>query len=221
MITKGSVESAEQPSGSDRDRIVQMITLFDNEETGTPVTTDQVRIQITGSRLEPTLAELGLFKQSVSTLPPTISDRSPNGTVALSNLAHHQMVYTVDGSTPTTNSAIYTSPIALPMDRSVTVRTASLLPAGQLGIEGSRIFAGLMPAGWKVVRWTARKPPGRTMPPPARLTATQPPSGIRLERRPALPHKVTVDMGESHRIGGFTYLPRQDGSPTGWSKIPL
>ena len=28
------MESAEQPSGSDRDRIVQMITLFDNEETG-------------------------------------------------------------------------------------------------------------------------------------------------------------------------------------------
>ena len=37
------------------------------------------------------------------------------------------------------------------MDRSVTVRTASLLPNGQLGISGSRIFAGLMPIGWKVV----------------------------------------------------------------------
>jgi len=44
-----------------------------------PVTTDQVRIRIIGSRLEPTLAELGLFKQSVTTLPPTISDRSTNG----------------------------------------------------------------------------------------------------------------------------------------------
>ena len=116
-----------------------------------PVTTDQVRIRITGSRLEPTLAEMGLFKQSVTTLPPTISDRSTNGAVSLSNLAGNKMVYTVDGSEPTTNSAIYTSPITLPMDRSVTVRAASLLPNGKLGIEGSRIFAGLMPIGWKVV----------------------------------------------------------------------
>jgi len=33
------------------------------------VTTDQVRIRIIGSRLEPTLAELGLFKQSEPVSP--------------------------------------------------------------------------------------------------------------------------------------------------------
>ena len=30
-----------------------------------------------------------------------------------------------------------------------------------------------------------------------------------------LPHFITVDMGKAHRIGGFTYLPRQDGTPNG------
>jgi alpha-L-fucosidase len=30
-----------------------------------------------------------------------------------------------------------------------------------------------------------------------------------------LPHSITVDMGVSHRIGGFTYLPRQDGMLNG------
>jgi len=34
-----------------------------------PVTTDLVRIRIIGSRLEPTLAELGLFKQSEPVSP--------------------------------------------------------------------------------------------------------------------------------------------------------
>ena len=30
-----------------------------------------------------------------------------------------------------------------------------------------------------------------------------------------MPHFITVDMGSSHRITGFTYLPRQDGNPNG------
>jgi alpha-L-fucosidase len=178
----------------------------------TPVTTDQVRIRITGSRLEPTLAELGLFKQSVTTLPPTISDRSTNGTVSLSNLAGNKMVYTVDGSAPTTKSPVYTAPITLPLDRSVTVRTASLLPNGQLGIEGSRIFAGLMPIGWKVVSVDSEETAE------ADNSAARAIDGdsstiwhTRWNADQKQPHTITVDIGTTHRIGGFTYLPRQDG----------
>ncbi len=177
-----------------------------------PVTTDRVRIRITGSRLEPTLAELGLFKQSVATLPPTISDRSTNGTVSLSNLAGNKMVYTVDGSAPTTSSAIYTSPFVLPSDRSVTVRTASLLPNGQLGIEGSRIFAGLMPIGWKVVSVDSEELVGENNSGANAIDGNE--STIWHTRWNAdqhQPHTITVDMGKTHRIGGFTYLPRQDG----------
>jgi alpha-L-fucosidase len=177
-----------------------------------PVTTDQVRIRIIGSRLEPTLAELGLFKQSVTTLPPTISDRSTNGAVSFSNLAGNKMVYTVDGSEPTANSALYTSPVALPLDRSVTVRAASLLPDGKLGISGSRVFAGLMPIGWKVVSVDSEETAG------ADNSAARAIDGdsstiwhTRWNADQKQPHTITVDMGTPHRIGGFTYLPRQDG----------
>jgi alpha-L-fucosidase len=177
-----------------------------------PVTTDRVRIRITGSRLEPMLAEMGLFKQSISTLPPAISDRSTNGTVTLSNLAGTKMVYTVDDSAPTTNSAIYTSPIALQLDRSVKVRTASLLPNGQLGIEGSRIFAGLMPIGWKVVSVDSEETAGADNSAPRAIDGDS--STIwhtRWNADQKQPHFITVNMGATHRIGGFTYLPRQDG----------
>ena len=40
-----------------------------------PATTDQVRVRIMGARLEPTLAEMGLFKQSHLVQPPVISER--------------------------------------------------------------------------------------------------------------------------------------------------
>ena len=92
-----------------------------------PVTTDQVRIRITGSRLEPTLAEIGLFKQSVAVAcrrPFPIA--STNGPVTISNTGGSKMVYTVDGSAPTTNSAVYTSPIALPLGG--TVQAACVTP---------------------------------------------------------------------------------------------
>ena len=155
---------------------------------------------------------MGLFKQSVTTLPPIISDRSTNGAVSLSNLAGNQMVYTVDGSAPTANSALYTAPIALPMDRSVTVRTASLLPNGQLGIEGSRSFAGLMPIGWKVVSVDSEETAG------ADNSAARAIDGdsstiwhTRWNADQKQPHTITVDMGKTNRIAGFTYLPRQDG----------
>lgn len=177
-----------------------------------PATTDQVRIHITGARLEPTLAEMGLFKQSVATLPPTISDRSATGAVSLSNLAGHKMVYTLDGSDPTTTSAVYTGPIALPADRSITVRAASFLPDGKLGIVGSRVFAGIMPLGWKVVSVDSEE------------TAAGKNSGAnaidgnsatfwhtRWNADQKQPHSITVDMGKTNHIGGFTYLPRQDG----------
>jgi alpha-L-fucosidase len=177
-----------------------------------PVMTEKVRIRIIAARLEPTLAELGLFKQSIKTLPPTISDRSTNGAVSLSNLAGNKMVYTLDGSAPTTGSPIYTAPIASPLERSVTVRAANLLPDGQLGIEGSRVFAGMMPVGWKVVSVDSEETGG------ADNSAARAIDGdsstfwhTRWNADQKLPHTITVDMGKTNRIAGFTYLPRQDG----------
>ena len=122
------------------------------------------------------------------------------------------MVYTVDGSAPTAGSTIYTSPIALPLDHSVTVRTASLLPNGQLGIEGSRTFAGLMPIGWKVVSVDSEELAGENNSGANAIDG----NGAtiwhtRWNADQSQPHTITVDMGKTNRIGGFTYLPRQDG----------
>ena len=113
-----------------------------------PVTTSQVRLRITGSRMEPTLAEIGLFKQSVAALPPIISGRDANGLVTISNTGSCKMVFTVDGTAPTTNSPVYNSPFAAPPGS--TVQAACVMPNGQLGIVASRSFAGLPPTGWKV-----------------------------------------------------------------------
>ena len=179
-----------------------------------PVTTDQVRIRITGSRLEPTLAEMGLFKQSVAALPPAISDRDANGLVTLNNTGGCKMVYTVDGSAPTTNSPVYTSPFAPPSG--ATVRAVCLMANGRLGIAGSKSIAGLPSTGWKIVAVDSQETAGENN------SAANAIDGnastfwhTRWNEDLALPHFITVDMGKSHRIGGFTYLPRQDGTING------
>jgi len=179
-----------------------------------PATTRQVRVRITGSRLEPTLAEIGLFKQSISASPPTISGRDTNGQVTVNNPGGFKMVYTVDGTALTTNSAVYTGPIVVPPGG--TVQAASLMPNGQLGIVASRPFASLSPAGWKVVEVDSQETAGEDNAAanaidgnPATFWHTAWNSDL------ALPHHLTVDMGRAHRIAGFTYLPRQDGNANG------
>ena len=102
------------------------------------------------------------------------------------------------------------------MDRIVTVRTASLLPNGQLGLVASRIFAGLMPIGWKVVSVDSEETAGGNN---AAANAIDGDSTTHWHTRwnadQKLPHTITVDMGKTHRIAGFTYLPRQDGTING------
>jgi len=179
-----------------------------------PVPADQVRIRITGARLEPTLAEIGLFRQSPSALPPVISDRSTNGLVTLENSAGCRMVYTTDGTMPTTNSAVYRAPLA--MMSGGTVQAACQLPGGQLGILASKSFAGRLPIGWKVVSVDSQETTGADN---SAANAIDNNSSTFWHTRwaddLALPHHLTVDMGATHRIAGFTYLPRQDGNPNG------
>jgi alpha-L-fucosidase len=179
-----------------------------------PVTADRMRIRITGSRLEPTLAEIGLFNQPAAFLPPTISDRDTKGRVTIRNDPGFKMVYTIDGSMPTVQSALYNSPISMPLGG--TVQAACLLPDGQIGIEVTKSFAGMMPIGWKVAEVDTQGTSGKDM---SAANAIDDDSSTiwhtGWNNNLKSPHFITIDMGTSHRIGGFTYLPRQDSSLNG------
>jgi len=175
------------------------------------VTTDRVRIQITGSRLEPTLAEIGLFKQAELFEAPKIAERDVNGSVTISSAKGLPIVYTVDGTVPTPKSAVYRSAIALP--RGGEVYAACLAPDGRLGMVTSKYFAGLAPIGWKIVGVDSEEANN-----PASNAIDGNPATIwqsRVNADPALTHELTVDMGKVQRIAGFIYLPRRDGARDG------
>lgn len=166
-----------------------------------PVTTDRVRIRIIGSRLEPTLAEVGLFKQSLP-LAPQIAARNHAGLVAIHHPHALPIVYTLDGSDPTPDSPVYRAPIPLP--EGGRIAAAVLTADGRVGLVAAQAFVGVAPT-----TWTAQASPGGDA-----ARAIDADSGTLWETRcsaaaPA-PACLTVDMGAVRRIGGFAYLPRQD-----------
>jgi len=167
-----------------------------------PVRTDRVRVRITSSRLEPTLAEFGLFKQAELVRPPVVSERNLDGMVTLRGPQGLPVVYTTDGSVPTPQSPAYLAPIALPQGG--TVNAAIVAADGRIGMVATKRFSGFAPTGWKTV-----SPEG------SEAKAIDGDPATLWETNGSVPQSLTVDMGRSLRIAGLSYLPRQDRSPRG------
>jgi alpha-L-fucosidase len=172
-----------------------------------PETTDRVRIRITGSRLEPTLAELALFKQAELVPAPKIAERDQAGAVTIVGVKDLPVVYTLDGSMPTPDSLRYSAPIALA--KGGTVYVATLDAQGRLGMVASRYFAGLAPMGWKVIAAD-----GQEAGYPAN-NAIDGNSGSFWLTRAHASHQITIALPQVTSIAGFAYLPRQDGKQDG------
>jgi alpha-L-fucosidase len=176
-----------------------------------PVTTHLVRIRITGSRLEPTLAEIGLFKQAELVQAPVVSARDGNAAVTIDSPNGLPVVYTLDGTMPTLHSAVYRSPISLP--RGGSLRAACIGRDGTLGMPAARDFEGLAPIGWKVIAVDSEDPKY-----PASNAIDDNPATFwqtHMDANPGSTHQITVDMGSVHRIAGFGYLSRRDRSRSG------
>lgn len=179
-----------------------------------PVTTDRVRVRITGARLEPTLAEVALYKQSVDLLPPTIADRDGDGKVRVSHPVNGRIVVTTDGSAPTAQSPTYAGPLSVAM--SGVVKAARVLPGGRLSVIGTRTFTGLSPRGWKVLAVDSEETAGGNNAATLAIDGDQNTYWhTRWNADLKLPHAITIDMRQAHRIAGFVYLPRQDGMLNG------
>ena len=166
-----------------------------------PVTTSRVRLRITASRLNPSLAEVGLFKEAISIPAPTIANRNMQGQVAMTGPAGLAIRYTLDGSEPGADSATYTGPVPLPLGG--TIRAVAIGGDGLPGIEASRSFPGIASTGWTADADQQSEAAARAIDgdPATSWSATG----------PATPHWLRIDMGSPRWIGGFTYLPPAAG----------
>lgn len=171
-----------------------------------PVTSDRVRVRILASRLEPTLAEFGLYKQPDIQQPPTISQRDQKGLVSLLGTSGRPLVFTIDGSTPDTESKRYAGPIDA--SAGLTLQAAEVMKDGTVGLVSEKRFIGMSPRGWRFVA-----PSGTSGSEPSVKLAFDDDESTEWTAEQdrtsdALP-TLTVDMGATSRIAGFAYLPPQ------------
>jgi alpha-L-fucosidase len=113
--------------------------------------------------------------------------------------------YTLDGSDPDRDSAIYQEPVALPRGGELRVRSFSSAGEGPVGV----FRFGPAKAGWKAVASSEESDIHG-----ASKAIDGDPATFWHSRwsepAPGHPHRLEVDLGGRFRLAGISYLPRQD-----------
>lgn len=169
------------------------------------VTTDRLRLRITGSSAVPCISELSLFHMPIMLSAPSMA-RDSDGKVAISAESGGKIVFTTDGSAPDLDSTEYSEPIALPNGGTIKARVTD---GTRLGTTASQLF-GISKKDWKIVTSTAGAAENAIDEDTKTFWHTHPVEG---ERNP--PQGFEVDLGRDIKIAAFTYLPRQDGTAHG------
>lgn len=163
-----------------------------------PVTTDRVRLVITDARACPCLSEMSLLRLP-SPLPRVEISRRGKELHLLCKRAEGDLIYyTLDGSEPTTASAVYSAPVTLPDDFCGLVRAVCVSSTtGRFGSPSEKRLP-LSSQGWKAMTPAAESAIDDD---PATFWHSSSSQSVACE----------VDMDRPHLIRAFSYLPRQDG----------
>ncbi|SHN40864.1 discoidin domain-containing protein [Chitinophaga sp. CF418] len=166
------------------------------------ITTDKVRLRITGAPVCVALSDFGLYREPVHIKAPVISrDKSGMVTIA-SDTSQLPVYYTLDGTEPSAKSPVYKGPFLFADGGTIKARILGKQIAGDVS---TRIF-GIGKKGWKVVE----APEGSHADNVIDEDESTNWSTLTPELSGKLPVDVTIDMGAQRSIKAFTYLPRQD-----------
>jgi alpha-L-fucosidase len=178
-----------------------------------PITGTAFRVRITKQRGPASIKDFGLFLRPTLMQAPTIG-RNKNGAIAIT-AGQLAVRYTIDGSTVTDTSPLYSKPFALPMGGTVRARATASNDSNTVVLgtatETSASF-GLSPVGWKIVACSSEQGGDE----PASNAIDGNPNTLWHTRyqpdTPSHPHYLTIDLGQTHTLTGFLYQPRTTGN---------
>ena len=174
------------------------------------VSADRIRIRITSSRIAPALSFAGLYQAPEILAEPEIK-RDKAGNVSIESASPDTIFhYTLDGSDPDRDSVRYDNPFLLANGGNLKIR-GFIDSYGQAGDVVIRRF------GISAQKWTAQDSSPENRNYPADRAIDGDPDTFWLsswedtEETPSL----TIDLGESVSLKGFTYIPRSRPGDSG------
>lgn len=165
-----------------------------------PITTQKLRLRITGSQATPCISEFSLFRQPAGAVRPSIFRRGDNLIILADG--KNKILYTTDGSEPKEGSPVYSQ--GAKFADSGTVKARCQFSNGKLGPVSQAKF-GISKTGWKVKNATSGN---------AAAAIDDNPETSWFAKAEA-PQSFVVDMGKPYQVSSFSYLPRQDGKTSG------
>lgn len=176
------------------------------------VETKKVRLTITESRDGALISNFSLYEAPELLSDPVIQ-RDKNGMVSMQTESPHPViVYTLDGSEPTKDSKQYTGEFALPEGGTIK----ALAFVNNFTEESATVteVLDICPAKWNVIDSDchAQNYPAELAIDGKTNTMWHTPWGGGV---PKQPHHISVDLGETIGLKGFTYAPRADHNKSG------
>ena len=179
------------------------------------VVTDGLRFRLLASRMSPSISHISAYyyaakapqlevvqdAQGVVTIRPKLQDfgwKSHNQNASENLNAGYKIYYTTDGTTPDEHSEVYSAPVSV---GNCTLKAVAVLD-GEAGAVCTEKL-GYAKSSWKPVSASSET---ENHPLSAAFDAN--PNTYWSSAETALPHSLTIDLGEEKSLSGFAYTPQ-------------
>ena len=164
------------------------------------VNATKVRFNITDSKCNPVISNIGIYNAPVFLHAPSIA-RNQSGEISIStDEVGPVFYYTLDGSEPTHNSKKYIDPVPTP--GKITVRAIAYDPTSGKSSPVSLEKFDISRKDWKIVGISDEKV--------SAILDGDPASVWHQKDGKKMPIDLIIDLGNEYNICGFKYLPDQN-----------
>lgn len=171
------------------------------------VKASKVKVNITGSKAAPLISNIELYRAPSLLTQPSIT-RDKNGTVTMGVADKNvEIFYTTDGSEPTTQSSKYNDPFVIKTP--TTVNAIAYNSENKEHTATKTIYFDVSKKDWKVLKVSSGKAAA------ANAIIDNDPMSSWTSAASDLPKEVSIDLGKTYSLHGFTYMPILGRWPVG------